>query len=522
MPYVIPRSGKNKQSIIDGKGEPFGVNIQATAAGIGYLNGDGYFDVVDAMPLRIAVVRDSVERGSVKTANTTSVGYTAVDFNTFDILTTAEKSSVKNFMGIPLDDLYPQTVVLQFTTLNVSAPDEEYRELGLNLSLSPDGSILAVTRTDADAYSSVYLFEKVADEWTEFQYMPAPTISSAGRFGYTGLVFSEDNNTLVISAAYDNDSDNSLPNSGVVYVYSRSAGIFNVSAELRASDKEASANFGSEVAMSYDANRIFIGSRSLNIKFPIQVSQSGAVYVFEKTAGSWNETFQFFPSIDFISAQIGNINALSCTSDGLTFVVSSGRINYDANNDFMSNCGAVFTCTLAGGKWTTTILRAPVEKEWHWFGYSSDISKNGDKLIVGAIGTAGSITYGGAYYVYDNIGGTWTLNKSVINNDSELPSHNLGSKVEFSEDATKAIVTATYVPDSEGVLQTSVGRVYIVAADNDWEETHRFDSPQVQEYERFGNSSALSPDGSELIVGANLYTPSNILTETGRVLFYKL
>ena len=89
MPYVIPiTDGEDGNTSVDGKTIPhsqtvimpvvISTPVQASAAGFGVLDPHtGYFEVLDALPLKRQSVQNSIQRSS-------SVNFTIVDYLTGD------------------------------------------------------------------------------------------------------------------------------------------------------------------------------------------------------------------------------------------------------------------------------------------------------------------------------------------------------------------------------------------------------------------------------------------------------
>ena len=110
----------------------------------------------------------------------------------------------------------------------------------------------------APGSGAVYVFIRNGTAWSQQAYIKASNTGSADRFGIS-LALSGD--TLAVGAyledsqatGVDGDqSDNNLPGSGAVYVFTRSGATWSQQAYLKASNSGADDNFGYSVALSGD------------------------------------------------------------------------------------------------------------------------------------------------------------------------------------------------------------------------------------------------------------------------------
>src|SRR5262249_5305932 len=97
-----------------------------------------------------------------------------------------------------------------------------------------------------------------------------------------------------------NQADNSAPNSGAVYVFTRTSGVWTQQAYLKASNAGANQNFGGSVAVGSVAvagDILAVGARlesssatGVNAnQADTSAPNSGAVYVFTRTSGVWTQ-----------------------------------------------------------------------------------------------------------------------------------------------------------------------------------------------------------------------------------------
>lgn len=132
----------------------------------------------------------------------------------------------------------------------------------------------------AQLAGAIYIFERVAGNWTEIAYRKAETPRLRERFGYTVAV---DGDTIVAGVLEGEE----------VRVFERGAGDWSAATTLTASNGDRSDFFGWEVSISGSTVVVTAAGESSNgIDGPADnsIASSGAVYVFEKLAARWTET----------------------------------------------------------------------------------------------------------------------------------------------------------------------------------------------------------------------------------------
>ncbi len=204
-------------------------------------------------------------------------------------------------------------------------------EFGISIALSADGNTLAVgahnessnatgiggdQTNDLASYSgAVYVFARSGGVWSQQAYVKASNTGGSDEFG-TSVALSADGNTLAVGAKYESSNatgingiqtDNSATSSGAVYVFTRffasipgvpgSIPSWNQQAYVKASNTAARDWFGSSVALSADGNTLAVGAHNESsnatgiggIQTDNSASNSGAVYVYARSVGAWNQ-----------------------------------------------------------------------------------------------------------------------------------------------------------------------------------------------------------------------------------------
>lgn len=255
-------------------------------------------------------------------------------------------------------------------TLVVAAADEDSGDEGV------DNNVIganAPSQLDNSVASSgaVYVYvlntQAIPPTWSQQAYIKASNPQDSDLFGFE-LDLNKNGNTLVVSAALEdsgsniNQFNNTLEDSGAVYVYQRANSIWAQEAYIKANNIHGSARFGADVEISNDGNIMGVGAYleksdavGLNGDEANKEFVSGAAYLFAREAnGVWNQQTYIKASnpdsanlVAVSGDQFGRLISLS--GDASTFAASaiaerSSSIGIDgdqSNNDGV-NIGAVY------------------------------------------------------------------------------------------------------------------------------------------------------------------------------------
>jgi hypothetical protein len=289
-------------------------------------------------------------------------------------------------------------------------------------------------------------------------YIKASNTAHGDSFGYSVAV---SQNTMVIGAYFEdssatgingNQSNNTAPTSGAVYVFIRDGESWIQEAYIKASNTNAGDYFGYSVAI--DGDTLLVGavgedSAAMGIngdESSNSLSQSGAVYVFTRTAGVWSQEAYIKASNtgsnDYFGYRVainGNqaiVAAMLEDSDGM------GVNGVQANNN-SPDSGAAYLFVRSGTDWTQeAYLKAFNTETGDYFG--SDVAIEGNWILVGAQGESSgstgldgdqsdnSLSMSGAAYLYEKINGQW-INKHYLKASNTGAGDAFGYAVAFSE-----------------------------------------------------------------------------------------
>ena len=142
------------------------------------------------------------------------------------------------------------------------------------------------------------VFVREGTTWTQQSYLKASNTGSGDWFGLR-VALSGDGNALVASAIYEasagrginaQQNDDSAPESGAVYLFTRSGTQWRQEAYIKASNADAFDQFGGALAMSRDGRTMVVGARGEDSaatgangnQADNTIDESGAVYVFTR------------------------------------------------------------------------------------------------------------------------------------------------------------------------------------------------------------------------------------------------
>ena len=274
--------------------------------------------------------------------------------------------------------------------------------------------------------------------------------------------------------------------------------------ELNHWDPMATDHFGSSVSISADGTRAIVGARYDDLP-PQFTSDPGSAHIFVRLATDdfWTYEAQLTHPTPANSDHFGL--SVSMSDDGNRVIVGVER------DDVPGDAGsAQIFVRDANGHWTWEYeLRNPLEASSDYFGQSVDISGDGTRAIVGAYldDVSGSDT-GTAHIFVRDAYGVWTHEKQLVHSgvSGQTVSSNdqFGYSVSISTDGSLAIVGARYTDSPE----SEAGSAYVFKRTvTDWDLEQRLTSTGgyggTESSDYFGQSVAISGDGTRVIVGAN-------------------
>ena len=280
-------------------------------------------------------------------------------------------------------------------TIAIGAREESSGATGVNGNQA-DNSLVGA--------GAVYVFVRTGNEWSQQAYVKASNTEVFDLFG-TAISLSADGNTLVVGADGEassatgidgNQNDNAAVNAGAVYVFGRSGDEWSHEAYVKASNAGAGDLFGFAVSLSADGNILAVsapreGSSVIGIngnQSDNAAADSGAVYVFSRSAGAWSQQAYVKASNTNAGDQFGF--SVSLTADGNRLAVGAwaedgGESGIEGNQSDNSalDSGAVYVYEFGGSSWfQLAYTKAGNPDPDDVFGAALSLSADGNTLAV--------------------------------------------------------------------------------------------------------------------------------------------
>ena len=451
---------------------------------------------------------------------------------------------------------------------------------GNAVAISNDGSTMAAgaphessgakgvngNQNDSSAYGSgaAYVFTRRGDSWVQQAYIKASNPGQSDHFGSV-VALSANGNTLAVSAHFEasaatgvngNQNDDSIPEAGAVYVFTRTGSAWSQQAYIKASNTGRAATggeedfgdgdqFGFSLALSGDGNTLAAGAISedsrasgintMQFQSDDSAASSGAVYVFARSGNTWSQQAYIKSS----NSEGGDLFGydIGLSGDGNTLAVAgydedgSGKTVNAIPDNLRGGSGAIYVFERAGNAWRqSAYLKGSRSQGGDSVGTSMVLSYNGNTIAAGAgdencmqpgINPAGCDVdqvpqgYGttfttGAVYVWGRSGNTWSEQAFLKSSNPNLFDW-FGGRLAVSGDGnTLAVGAQTEDGGTRGFngyqydnSAQDAGAVYVFTRSGGaWAQQAYVKSSNAEEYDEFGTALALNADGKILAVGA--------------------
>ncbi len=474
----------------------------------------------------------------------------AMDGGTIDL------GAVDASVDASVDGGVPARAMAYLKQSNTGTPDR----FGNAVSLSADGTRLAVAAyqesssavgvggdqaSDAAMFSgAVYVFVRTGATWTQEAYLKASNTDANDLFGGS-LALSADGTRLAVGAPGEASNatgvggvqaDDSLTNSGAVYVFARTGSAWLQEAYVKASNTGADDFFGTSVALSADGLRLCVGASGEasnatgigGLQTNNSAAGSGAAYVFARSGGAWTQQAYVKAS----NAGAGDLfgGALSLSADGTRLAV--GALGEASNalgigglqsDDSVLASGAVYLFAYAGSAWTQqAYVKASNTGAGDEFGGALSLAGDGASLAVGAhfedssaVGIGGvqadnRVRQSGAVYVFAWSGTSWAQSAYVKSSNTDAGDE-FGGALSLSSDGARLLIAARY-EDSGAVgvggdqldnRTRDGGAVYVFTRSaGAWAQDAYLKASNTEADDFYGWSVAVSGDGMTSAVGA--------------------
>ncbi|MEZ5402007.1 MAG: hypothetical protein R2729_20205 [Bryobacteraceae bacterium] len=348
-------------------------------------------------------------------------------------------------------DEFGRAVAISGDTAVIGATGEDSEATGVGGNGSANGAQLA---------GAAYVFTRLGTFWSQQAYLKASNTNAFDQFGWSVAISGDTaivgapGESSVATGANGNQLDNNSFASGAAYVFTRTGLTWSQQAYLKASNTGASDQFGYAVAASgetvavgapgEDSNAIGVNGSGLNDLS----ADSGAAYVFLRSAGLWNQQAYVKASNTGTADRFGWSLGLALE----TLVV--GAVGEDSNatgvngsqaSDTSPDSGAAYVFVRSGGIWVQTdYLKASNTQTADQFGHAAAVA--GDIIVVGAFGEDS---------VANSVNG--------IQEDNNAP--DAGAAYTFSTGSAATIVVSSGTPQTAPVNSQFASALTVVVRD---------------------------------------------------------
>jgi hypothetical protein len=432
-------------------------------------------------------------------------------------------------------------------TLVVGAPHESSNARGVNGNQAENS---------LHGAGAAYVFVRNGAGWTQQAYLKASNPQMSAEFGHA-VAISADGHTIAVSAFWEasaatgingNQNDESVPQAGAVYVFTRRGTTWTQQAYVKASntgEPGTADSFGDgdqlgvSIALSDDGNTLAVGSHSEDgngvndNQKDNSVASAGAVYVFNRTGANWAQTaYVKAPNPDG-GDMFGY--SVSLNADGRTLAVGAfdedGDVRGPAVNGPYNNArggaGAVYVFVKGtAGTWVQqAYLHALNNEGGDSFGVAVSLSDDGNTLLVGSLDEdceatgvnpsqpcdndrAADISTGAAY-VFVRAGNAWTQ-QAFLKPSNTGANDWFGSRLVLSGDGNTAVVPAPLedgrgqgINGSQEDGAQESGAVYLfIRRGTTWTQDAYVKGASTEAFDQFGGSVGVSRDGRTFVATA--------------------
>jgi len=314
------------------------------------------------------------------------------------------------------------------------------------------------------------------------------------------VALSGDGNTLAVGGFNDNSKG------GAVWIYTRASGVWTQQGnKLAGAGAVGGASQGNAVALSADGNTLIEGG-------PGDSSNAGAVWIFTRSGGVWDQGFKLVGPGATGNAQQGASVAIS--ADGNTVAIGGPTDNGGA--------GAVWVYTRSAGVWSQQggklVGNGAVNgTSGAAQGSSVAVSSDGSTVLVGGRNDNGSV---GAAWVYTRSAGVFTQQGGKLVGAGNAGSSLQGTSAAISYDGNTALVGGTGDDFSVGAAWAYTRTTGVWTQQGNKLVGTGIKNGRVAGASQ-GASAALSSDGNTALIGGPTDDGSDVSDSTGAAWVFK-
>ena len=254
-------------------------------------------------------------------------------------------------------------------------------------------------RLPSKTHGTAYVLQWDGSHWVQQAKLTASDGAPGNRFGSRVAI---SGSTIVVGAL---GNDHAGLFSGAVYVYQWDGSKWEEKQRLVANDAAAGDRFGQAVAVAND--RIVVSASRADAAG----TNSGAVYVFHPTAGTWGQQQKLVPADAAAGDALGAVHGVVISGD--TIVV--GAIGQDGMGQ---NAGAAYVYQWDGTSWNQQQKLTATDAE-PFDSLGKYIAISGNTMAISAEADDDGGSTAGAIYVFDrDASGVWMEKAKLTANDA--------------------------------------------------------------------------------------------------------
>lgn len=373
---------------------------------------------------------------------------------------------------------------------------------GTSVKLSADGKTMITGAYNNDQIASnagaAYIYDKGSDgSWTLTKKLTAPDGAIGDIAGYSTAI--SGNGLIAAMGAFGADPQG-LSNSGAVYVFEKISGTWTYKQKIYPSNGTAESQFGYSLDMSSDGTYIIGGENG----YTGTLTKQGRVVIFKRNvSGSWVQIQQLYSSTPIANSAFGSKVTMDAQGTRIAVPYSAGTVGSFANAGYVEiykNTNDVFVL-----EQKISLANAAAND---YFGTAVSIDSTGRYLAVSASGRNSTIADTGTVSVFHRSGTVWTLLNEVVPNDN-YTGQTFGVSCSISSAGRVLCVSDRSI--TNGTVAKSGGAYVFLKTGNTWKQVSKL-APSLAKLDSAGDWISVSTDGKTMAISCLGASPTGVTT----------
>ena len=365
---------------------------------------------------------------------------------------------------------------------------------GINLACSADGDRLVIGAHNAGVGGEVKVYDWSGTAWTQVGATITTGVAGSDAFGYSVSI--SENGGRIAVGSYQDDSPSSQAGSVRIFDWNGTAWT-QVGTDIQgvtSNDRE-----GIDVSLSSDGSRVLVIALN-NTTTGFGTTNSGRARVFEYDTGTsdWVQMGNdIYGLSSYAYARVGSLSG-----DGTRFAHGAWQADNSGSTQTTTNQGNIRIFDWNGHEWAQfdEALYLSVRSPNDYFGYSVALSRDGLTVIGGAYGKdVGSAQDVGCVKIFSVPVPTWTQQGADLTLSTSASGEQFSFSSDISSDGSRLVIGAPRYLTAYGAFEA----FQFNTTTSDWDSIGGVIYPSNSNW--FGDAVAMTADGSTIVVGAPLY-----------------